>query len=62
MLITLYQIITSLAICFWYGGGQSHFAWNLLRQENTAKCGIKAKRLKTGCDEKYLLKVLADLF
>lgn len=35
-----------------------HIALNLLKQEKTAKCGIKARRKKAGWDDDYLLKVL----
>jgi predicted transposase YbfD/YdcC len=34
-------------------------ALNLLRQDATAKIGVKAKRLKAGWDQDYLLKLLA---
>ena len=36
-----------------------HWALNLLKQEGTAKAGIKAKRKKAGWDYPYLLKVLS---
>jgi len=36
-----------------------HIALNLLRNEKTAKVGVKAKRLKAGWDDAYLLKVLS---
>jgi len=36
-----------------------HLCLNLLKQETTAKCGIKAKRLKAGWDMNYLFKVLS---
>jgi predicted transposase YbfD/YdcC len=38
-----------------------HIALNLLRHETSAKCGIKAKRLKAGWSENYLLKVFSSL-
>jgi predicted transposase YbfD/YdcC len=38
-----------------------HIALNLLHHETSAKCGLKAKRLKAGWDEAYLLKVLSSL-
>jgi predicted transposase YbfD/YdcC len=36
-----------------------HIALNLLKQEQTAKIGIKAKRLKAAWDQDYLLKILS---
>jgi predicted transposase YbfD/YdcC len=36
-----------------------HIALNLLKQENSAKGGIKAKRLQAGWNEDYLVKVLS---
>lgn len=36
-----------------------HLCLNLLKREVTAKCGIKAKRLKAGWDMNYLFKVLS---
>ena len=35
-----------------------HLALNLLKHEETAKCGVHAKRLKAAWDNDYLLKVL----
>ena len=38
-----------------------HIALNLLNKEDTAKIGMKNKRLKAGWNESYLEKVLAGL-
>lgn len=38
-----------------------HIALNALKQEQTAKMGIKNKRLRAGWDHDYLMKVLATL-
>ena len=35
-----------------------YIALNLLKQEKPVKVGIKAKGLKCGCNEQYLLKML----
>ena len=35
-----------------------HIAMNLLKQESTAKVGIKNKRLMAGWDDKYLTRLL----
>jgi len=36
-----------------------HIALNLLKQESSAKVGIKAKRLKAAWDRDYLLKAVS---
>jgi predicted transposase YbfD/YdcC len=38
-----------------------HLALNLIRGEQTAKMGVKAKRLKAGWDDVYLGKILAQI-
>jgi hypothetical protein len=35
-----------------------HIALNLIREEKTAKVGVKNKRLKAGRDNRYLANVL----
>ncbi len=37
-----------------------HIALNLLRQDHSVKAGVKAKRLKAGWDEAYLLRLLNE--
>lgn len=48
--------------CIGYSGENMsvirHIALNLISQESSAKCGTKAKRLKAGWDNNYLLKIL----
>jgi predicted transposase YbfD/YdcC len=36
-----------------------HIALNLLRQEQSTRCGVKGKRRKAGWNQAYLLKILA---
>ncbi len=38
-----------------------HIALNLLKQDTTAKFGIKARRKTAGWDQSYLLHLLAPL-
>jgi predicted transposase YbfD/YdcC len=38
-----------------------HSALNLLRQDQTAKMGVKARRLKAGWDEPYLCRILRQI-
>lgn len=35
-----------------------HAALNLIKNEKTAKVGIKTKRLKAGWDQRYLQKIM----
>jgi hypothetical protein len=37
-----------------------HLALNLIRQDTSARCGIKAKRLKAGWDTSYLSRLLSS--
>ena len=37
-----------------------HIALNLLKREQTAKVGVRAKRNKAGWDDAYLLRVIAS--
>jgi hypothetical protein len=39
-----------------------HIALNCLKQERTAKVGVKNKRLRAGWDNDYLLTVISTLF
>jgi hypothetical protein len=38
-----------------------HIAVNAVKQEKTAKLGVKNKRLKAGWDESYLAKILLGI-